>query len=136
LLVALAPHLTLEQLEEALSTAKRIKSIYYRSKIVTALVPHLRGKERDQALGEAIVDAKNIIDRTQQSEILAELLCHVQSHQKIDTILALVEAASGSSRLLALSVVKTCAAATYEIEGEEAVLELCRAVKDTCRWFP
>lgn len=136
LLVALAPYLAPEQLDQALITARGLRWSYYRSKVLAALAPHLDEKVREQAVGDALMNAKEITDKSQQTEVLAQLLALIPCREKLDSLLALVDAAADSSRWVTLSAVQACAAPVHQIEGEEAILQLCRAVKDTCHWFP
>ena len=132
ILVMVTPHLELEQLNEALATAKAIRSEEVRSKALAALAPHLAPEQ----LREALAAAKAISDERYSAEAMVALLSCFSGALKREALLELIDLAGHASRRVALSAVQNGARWTFELGGQAAVLELCRGIRDVCRWYP
>jgi len=78
----------------------------------------------------------DITDESSRSWALAELVRCVPTAGQVDALLTLIDAAGKVARPAALSAAAAGARATFELGGQEAVLELRRAINDLCRWYP
>jgi hypothetical protein len=164
LLASLASRLTPELLHEALAAAKAIRHERFRYEALATLAPHLapellceaitaaRGIGDDdiramavgalscqlapEQLGEAFSVIQAIRDQDESTKALGGLIGRVTGTLKGAVLLAMIDAVGDASRSSALAAVESSAGPTYELGGQEAVIDLCRAIKDVCNWYP
>jgi hypothetical protein len=133
-LVELAPFLTPDQLAEALAAAVAINDAKARSEALAGLVPHLTTTQLIETVKAAIgIDEADA--RLQVVAKLAHLGEKLPPAIQVEATLTLIDAAGTASRPAALSAAAQGSVLTFRHGGERAVLELCRAINDVCRWY-
>jgi len=119
-------------LGEALAAAKAIGDEDRRSGALGALAPYLSPEQLD----EALICAKAIGDENRRSGALSALVGWLLSNLQVDGLLALIDSVGNVSRPASLSAVIDSSRPTFELGGQEAVLELRRSINDVCSWYP
>jgi hypothetical protein len=97
-LSGLAPHLTSEQLADALAAAKAIDDGDARDKALRGLAPHLTSEQ----LADALTAAKAISDARNRGNALSGLAPHLTSEQLADALVAAKAIDDGFARANAL----------------------------------
>jgi hypothetical protein len=87
-------------------------------------------------MSEAIALINQIDDADERVGALAAVISRVPDGLKDKALLALIDATGHAQRSVALSAVQAGVRPTFELGGQEVVLELLRAITDVCRWYP
>jgi hypothetical protein len=124
-LVALAPHLTPEQMSEALAAAKTIgDDDGGRARALAGLVPRLAPEQRDEVLREALPAAtKATVDDETRARALVALIPHLAPEETDQVIGQAIDAVRLVSRSKALEMLSILAHSTFERGGAAALVE-------------
>jgi hypothetical protein len=102
LLTNLASHLPATMLPEALACARDIEDEQYRAEALAGLLPHLRGKAREEVMAEALALARRVEPHASQG-ILTSLASHLPTGRLSDALAAARQIDEPHARAAALS---------------------------------
>lgn len=133
-LSALAPHLSKGILRKALAIAGEIRGQTDRVKALAGLAPHLSGREREKALGQALATIENIGDDEDQANALEKIAPYL-SRQMLQQSLDLARTIhTESAQAWALAwLIPHLSPSEQERELREALLK-SRTIEDEEEW--
>jgi hypothetical protein len=127
----LAPHLSPEQVAEALDAAKAILYGVTRGEALACLAPYLSSEQLADALSAA-----NAIGYNDRAQALGLLVSYIRPHQYGECFNLLVDTAAKSSRSQALHAVSKSINISVALGDNNELQEIVRAIKDTASWYP
>jgi hypothetical protein len=132
-LIALAPYLAAEQLQEALLLTGDI--VYNRSRVLCGILPYLTGEKLQEALAAA-PEMENELAREEMCKAILARLQQASFEEFYPKWEVLVGLSVLQKRDRVQNMIVELSAAIKRWGGAEAMSDVVRAIRDVARWWP
>jgi hypothetical protein len=132
-LSVLAPHLASDQLNQVLQEIQTNKDESFKALALSALVPHLTSEKLQEVLN-ATLAIDNDFDRADGLRVIGLLL--LPSANRHNLWIEMIHILASRNRRSLLSDFRELAPVIYSLGKDEAIVNVCHAIKDIGRQWP